>query len=561
MEVNVDGTVTFKDSYIVEFLLKHASNKILLNASVGVLKSFFRSSEEFMDNYSINDNMTNHINALESSYKSYVNMVDHRLDEVNQNISCISESITDKISAQVTKILLVTEDMVSRTIKQLDVSTISNTLNESIQLWLRDTLIDNNSMIVSELEDNIKNYMNTNLITPLIDHQTKVIENVNRIPSQVVNDIDTSNTGIMLDHIGKRWEIDVSTIRSNIMSIDDGIVDLIQKWANMKELDTLQQKHIIDTIQNVPMITKGVMNDIIRNLEQQSYDVNTTLNNAQQQLLNISAGVSGIQTNLSTKIATIERKIQTTQIKGIIGENGLFDKLAERLKDRDGYSVEKVSGYARSCDIVINRTSYPTIRIECKAVGKDTGEKVHRIDVEKFKRDLLSVNNHGIFVSLHSAIVGIGAVEIQQLSNGKFAIYLSNNNYDINIIEDMLHVLYKLDRVLNSDVEDDTILLSTETMMHIKRYITDFNGKISTLKAQMKESINVLNSIQLSALETTILGMPLAEKEAKEKLSEMDMTCKWCNKTFRSKQGFIGHGQKCKKLQKNNEKNMELEQS
>jgi hypothetical protein len=96
--------------------------------------------------------------------------------------------------------------------------------------------------------------------------------------------------------------------------------------------------------------------------------------------------------------------------------------------------VSKVNGKSHSCDILVQRDDFPDISIESKAHGQNTGEKVRTREIEKFERDLLELDNHGIFVSIYSEIVGKGSLEIKQLPNAKFAIYLSKNMFDVDTI-------------------------------------------------------------------------------------------------------------------------------
>ena len=121
---------------------------------------------------------------------------------------------------------------------------------------------------------------------------------------------------------------------------------------------------------------------------------------------------------LSTLASTTNEKLQeiltqlsrqaTHTAKGKYGEDKLYSLLCERLTSREDYTVSMVCGQAHNCDMNVKRIGHPDIRIESKAIGENTNEKVRTCAVEKFRNDLLSTDSHGIFVSLYSGIVGKG---------------------------------------------------------------------------------------------------------------------------------------------------------
>ena len=215
--------------------------------------------------------------------------------------------------------------------------------------------------------------------------------------------------------------------------------------------------------------------------------------------------------------------------------------------NRDGYLVEKVSGVANNCDILVKRETYPSIRIESKAHGRSTCEKVRTKEVNKFKSDLMQLNNHGIFVSLYSNIVGKGELEMEQLSNGKFAIYLSNNRYNIDLIIDMVQLLYKIDNIIGIN---NGMLLTTDSMIRIQRIIKENNNKIISLKSHLQQSVQIVNEIELDIINDIITGQCQHEKyneNKKKSSSNQEFKCPECNKTTKSNTALISHMKNCSK--------------
>ena len=116
-------------------------------------------------------------------------------------------------------------------------------------------------------------------------------------------------------------------------------------------------------------------------------------------------------------------------------------------------------------------------------------------EIEKFERDLLENNNHGIFVSVYSDITGKGSVEITQLPNAKFAIYLSKNMYDCDMISDMIYLLYKLDDIISTSATNSNLTLSPEMIMKIQNIVKSFAAKLTTVKTLLKDALALLNTI------------------------------------------------------------------
>lgn len=333
-------------------------------------------------------------------------------------------------------------------------------------------------------------------------------------------------------------------------NVSDEIAASVRSWLEnhlqaTKDLSSSQQQHLLDELRNVPLLTKGAISDALRQLEQQSQMLSLTLTSAQQQLSNLHSdvrdnvsAVGGLQATISQRMDALDGHLairNTTGGRGKVGERALFDLLSERLMGRDGYTLEMVCGTAHSCDIAIKREGYPTVRIESKAHGRDSGEKVRARDVDKFRRDLLELNEHGIMVSLHSGIVGIGNLEIQQLENGKFAVYLSNNNYDTDMVVDMVHLLYKLDSVTNSS--DSSVMLSSEILLRVRDRVQALSSKLDLAKRRMRETLTLLSEIELESLSALLLGSDAAPTLP---------TCSRCGKTFKSRAGLTGHARHCK---------------
>jgi hypothetical protein len=213
---------------------------------------------------------------------------------------------------------------------------------------------------------------------------------------------------------------------------------------------------------------------------------------------------------------------------------------------RDGFCVTKVNGLAHSCDILVQREDFADIRVECKAHGQTTGEKVRTKETEKFERDLLELNNHGIFVSIYTDIVSKGSIEIVQLPNAKFAIYLAKNMYDCDTIKDMIHLLYKLDDIITTSNTNSNITLSPETILKIQNIIKTTAAKLNTVKNSLKESISVLSSIGLEQIEMALSNF----QQDSASTPPIYPSCEICGFIPKNLKGLASHQRKCFKTDK-----------
>jgi len=326
--------------------------------------------------------------------------------------------------------------------------------------------------------------------------------------------------GELLDSISNR-KVDTSDIMSTIKTMNEH--NILNITSKLDQLPHISGK--IDDLKNKIDVTKVIETSVTRNNDSLVQTLNT-IKNSQDQMAN--------------KIETFTTTRTTTRYKGEEGEKGLINILESKLHVRDGYTIQDVKSIAHSCDIVIKRDGYPDVRVESKAHGKETGENVRVAEVKKFESDLLALNNHGIFVSLYSGICGKGAFEIELLPNNKFAVYLANNNYDGDTITEVLRLIYKLDR-FTSGPDSDNITISTDSMMRIKAYLTDFNRKIDDLKTSLKNSIRILNEITLDLVEKALTGHISDEPQT----PAISYACAVCGQTCTSKAGLTLHKKRC----------------
>jgi hypothetical protein len=535
MKIDAFKSVQITNTYVVDFLSLHSKNEVLIKACDDVLHNFCKLASEFMNTHAKEENNKREGSAM----LELIRQMDKNIDD---KLSILSNTVADRVTCQISGLMTV----ISQTVERLDVTTISNTLNDSMKRWLNDTMKDANEEIKTLMEKQLNDVLIKNVLETVKDMKDKLTDQLTQIPSQMKESIDGSEIISKVKGISVDMDSFIESIKSNANNIEQNMLTQLKAY---EKIANIQGDSFTKELQTLPIITKGIISDVLKQLELDSNLSSNKLTTTLDHLRRIEHELRDHKCNFSAmndKVEAIDKKliIKTTSnsAKGTDGEDQMYEMLSDRLLARDGYIVESIRGQSQSCDILVKREKYPSIRIEVKAHGKGTKEKIRYKEVEKFQRDLLHVNDHGIFVSLYNGIVGISNFEIQQLSNGKFAVYLANNNYDIDVILDIIQLLYRLDTIVNQNkdgAEDNHMRISVEALTRIKSYLKDYNNKLTSVKTHMKESITLLSEIQMDLIENVLMGQCDKKKEEKH-------SCDWCKETYVSKSVLNRHKKTCK---------------
>jgi hypothetical protein len=303
----------------------------------------------------------------------------------------------------------------------------------------------------------------------------------------------------------------------------------------------------------IPGAVKGVLYELMTDLNKDSAQSTLAVTGMQSQLGTVSGALMVLQKTADDLTARLDalqaqtlRQSTCNKAKGQVSEARLYELLSDQLTARDDFTIDLVTGQAHNCDLNIRRLGHTDVRLEAKSHGETTGEKVRQKEVARFRSDLLGMNAHGIFVSLHSGIVGKRLIDIEQLSNGKFAVYLSKNNYDIELIYDVLMLIYRIEKMCESSNSDakDTIRISQEGVRKMQLHVKDFGHKISVLKTHLKESLSLLNDIAMEQIEQIVLGSAQTKGPTTppESIGECSTNvCGVCDRSFKSRAGLATH--------------------
>jgi hypothetical protein len=223
-------------------------------------------------------------------------------------------------------------------------------------------------------------------------------------------------------------------------------------------------------------------------------------------------------------------------------EHRMIDLLESKLTSRNGYEVIDCRSQPNKLDILIKKSGYNDVRIDIKNNGKDSNDDSIKInEVKQFENDILNCSCHGICVSLHSNIHGKEEIQFDTLLNGKCVIFLSNNEYDVNFIIELLQILQFIDdksrNEKQSSEDDDSISLSSDTVQKINEILKESEQKVYDLKTKLEQSIKLVSSIKFDLINNLFRGQHLLKYVQPPEYDSI--TCEHCGKIIRNCKGAL----------------------
>jgi len=487
------------------FFTKYATNTAIQDSMISLIDNLCYNASIFLDSFS-RQQLSTDTSILLQHFNTFTEQNHAFRTEIKQDLSLFTTKVTEDINSQIGTLVLSINSIVDLAVAKIN----PNHITEQLKLYIQQSASENSSNTIAQLEQHIKSLV----IDPINSIQSKFYDNFSKL---IDSNTHTQPIIEQFNLSSKQW---MSHLENIIVSI--------------KTLEVSVDSNDIH---------KVILDDVTYELDKHIAILNTSITQINHNTRDVSY-IKSIVDSLVTKVERIRddnsihntKSIKTAKVKGNIAEDKLFVLLQEQLPARDHFTVSKVSGSPHSTDILVSRTDFPNIRIESKDY---TDTYVSYPQLEKFKRDLIERNNHGIFVSMSAKIANKGDIDIEQLINGKFAIYLSGNHYDIDFIITLIYFIYKIDSIFSS-FSDTHIVISPDTILLIKDFILDTREKFTTIKERLRLCLNDINNIDMDRLENILLNQ-LKHNDS----YESNFTCNQCDFTAKNKRGLNIHKAKC----------------
>jgi hypothetical protein len=340
----------------------------------------------------------------------------------------------------------------------------------------------------------------------------------------------------------KHPDIDINTM--NVMLIDmfeqivndksgvDLAKELLNKFDGLKldiknnKLETLSRMN--DALSDNKTDIKGMIKGEIVS-DSFISQIDSKLHSQMKNVLNDSS-IGGELTNkintMDVKQDMLQKKFEeyvsrreNSNEKGRQSENELKAVLDDIFPTAE---IEKISGEAHTCDIIIKREGLADILVE----NKDYKTKIPSPEVKKFISDTENKNKHGIFISQYSPIANKENFQVD-IDGDRVLLYISSVNYDLDVIKTGVSIVDNFVKSMSK------LNLSGETEIVQKKVLEKFNDeykrfivKRDTLVSKLKDNYNSLQEI-IKELE-----MPGIDKFLTERFAHADsniLTCDICN--------------------------------
>lgn len=355
-------------------------------------------------------------------------------------------------------------------------------------------------------------------------------------------DIDINTMNLLLVEMLERV-LDKSNpinLAQELISKIDGLkIDMKQQMQDSNVESRKDMREMIRSEVGVNAISGIIEDKLDKSAGYQSEkiknDINSTINSVVGDKL---VKIDVKSDDLSSKFQEYIGRQENSNQKGRMSENELKLTLDDIFPMA---VVDKISGEAHTCDIIIKREGKDDILVE----NKNYKTKVPITEVNKFISDIQNKEKHGIFISQYSSIANKDNFQID-IDGDKVLLYICNVNYDkdmistgVKIVDNFSNALKKVSS--SSDSENVKMKILEGFNDDYKKFIT----KRDNLTTKLKENYNQLQEIIRD------LNMPNIDKFLIERFAHAEsnvFVCDICNvyKSINLK-GLNKHKTHCKK--------------
>jgi len=231
--------VIFNNPGIVKYFTKYQKNAVFVNSCEHTLEMFCKSAEDFILQYS----KEQQYDTQTSTILLQLDSLERKQDEFKASFHTIADDILSKVTIQLTSLILSIENIISSQASKLN--------TDGLKEFITNTFDTTNEQSQKLLQEHI----NTRILSPIQDVQQSLNKKFARLPELISQ---SSNIDV--------YEQKLQSMNSKWLSIIDTIV------VDIKQLHKSVDSHVKfsnDSFQNTPFIIKGVLGDLVHDLEKQ----------------------------------------------------------------------------------------------------------------------------------------------------------------------------------------------------------------------------------------------------------------------------------------------------
>lgn len=504
----------------VEFLKVHAEIKDMLPQMVDMLVDNCRVMLSSSTNVNKQSELMEFLKGMKSG--------------LNNELKTGMANMETKMNTSLVTLMTSVNTTITNSLSRLDVDKFSKSVSEKVQVWMKTSLatLDQSqtatttslAILTKEIRDKTTENNNT-----LRERHAALLMHFGKLPGEVsqLTALHPAETHRLLGELKTALITSLNGRVHEQARCDELVrrlsVDSVNMYTDAKNRNVTGAAAIEKQLALIPAMVKNTVSDTMTGLKRDMGSVRTyaeTSKAATEEIVMMRKTTDDVMKKLDEMMKQTALRLTSNKVKGAEGEVTLYNKLCDHFSTQsDGYQVIETGKIAHSCDMNVKRLGYADVRIEVKAyVGTQqaAGTAVPGREVMKFQNDLAGLNTHGIMVSLHSGITGKGLVDFDQLPNGKMAVYLSKNEYDVVMVHHMIKLLYRMDEMCTAATGTDTsmIKISHETMKRVQQYMKDFGRKLENAKTHMKETLALLNDMTFDVVEKLLMGGGVDAKPA-----------------------------------------------
>ena len=427
---------------------------------------------------------TKDITTLMNQVTSTNDIYKHELSSLKSiytmNIDTIKKDI-ENINTVITNKIYESKDTYIKELREI----LKSRENESI-ININGTIDKNNSALVNKLSL----LLNDTLPTTITKHQTELIKDFKEDMLKTLNKVIEYDPNVTIDKI------------SNIVE---------NKYNNL---------------------AFNIQDQLIKNINTNEDKITSSL----LQIKELTIKSSTVQDKITEDLSTYLNKYKTGILKGILGENRLYNIINDEYLTSEIINTTNLGGQG---DLILKRPNRTPILFETKNYAIN----VKKDEVDKFIRDIDNTKYHGIMLSHSTGIIGKDNFHID-IHNNNILIYIHKADYDISKIKLAVNTIdFLSDKILT--MKDNKISIDEELLKDInneyQQLILIKENLNNNLKEYYKKTLDIHSNIDLPSL-NKFLSNFFANNNKNVKVCEI---CKKYEST--SLLSLARHTQSCKK--------------